>query len=315
VTVKPDAGAGIGRWDLRAARFALAAVLLRRPEAYHAKVRALDEQQATARAAPAADGASEAAAASIHEIVTTKQEGLSRHLRYDPDERRSGLLRFLAADSTADEAAEVVVDLGDFASGPWDVVELGPGAVVLARDGVVRVAGVAHAVSATKSIRIEGDRLDPGLAVEVTVTNRGSESLTARIALEWSTMLLGGGGNPAAWLEVGAERVAHDARLRALAATSMTAGNDFLGIRVATTIDPPQDVWVAPIETVSNSEAGFELVYQGSASLVGRVVTLEPGRRASIAIRHEVTVGTDARAATAPVGPTATPPDRETNAG
>jgi alpha-amylase len=33
VGVKPDEGAGIGRWDLRAARFALAAVLRRRPEA------------------------------------------------------------------------------------------------------------------------------------------------------------------------------------------------------------------------------------------------------------------------------------------
>ena len=35
VTVKPSEGAGIGRWDIRAVRHALAAVLRRRPEAYH----------------------------------------------------------------------------------------------------------------------------------------------------------------------------------------------------------------------------------------------------------------------------------------
>src|SRR4029078_2206461 len=35
VTIKPDEGAGIGRWDVRAARLALGAAARRRPEAYH----------------------------------------------------------------------------------------------------------------------------------------------------------------------------------------------------------------------------------------------------------------------------------------
>jgi alpha-amylase len=70
----------------------------------------------------------------------------------------------------------------------------------------------------------------------------------------------------------------------------MTAGNDFLGVCVATRLDPPADVWTAPIETVSNSEAGFELVYQGSSALFGRVVTLEPGETTTIAVEHTATV-------------------------
>ena len=108
-------------------------------------------------------------------------------------------------------------------------------------------------------------------------------------------MLLGGGGNPAAWQEIGHERVAHDTRLEAGDATSIAAGNDGLGIRIDTTIVPPADVWIAPIETVSNSEAGFELVYQGSAALVGRVVTLGPAECVSVAIRLRATVAVDRR--------------------
>ncbi|HMJ79518.1 MAG TPA: alpha-amylase/4-alpha-glucanotransferase domain-containing protein, partial [Candidatus Dormibacteraeota bacterium] len=38
VAVKPDAGAGIASWDVRATRHALAAVLRRRPEAYHGRL-------------------------------------------------------------------------------------------------------------------------------------------------------------------------------------------------------------------------------------------------------------------------------------
>ena len=40
VTVKPSRGRGIGSWDIRAARHALAAALRRRPEAYHETLRA-----------------------------------------------------------------------------------------------------------------------------------------------------------------------------------------------------------------------------------------------------------------------------------
>jgi alpha-amylase len=294
VTIKPDEGAGIGRWDVRAARLALGAVLRRRPEAYHEKVRRLDATAAATAAdatAPAgADATDEEAPASIHDIVMTKQSGLSAHLRYDADERRSGLLRFLAPDVTADQVAAGVDDRGDFASGAWTVGELTADGATVVRDGLVRTGERAISVRAQKTIRIGGDRLAPTLTMRTSVTNTGDEPLTARVAIEWSTMLLGGGGNPAAWQESGGIRLAHDARLEAAATDRMTAGNDFLGVCVATRLDPPADVWTAPIETVSNSEAGFELVYQGSSVLFGRVVTLGPGETATIAVEHTATV-------------------------
>jgi alpha-amylase len=230
------------------------------------------------------------AIASIHDIVMTKQSGLSAHLRYDPDERRSGLVRFLAPDVSAADAAIEVHDLGDFAGEPWAVTGLSPDAVTVARNGLVRAPDGDHPVHAEKTIRIGGDRWAPTVAVDVTVMNRGSGSLTTRLAVEWSTVLLGGGGNPAAWQEAGGERVAHDARLTVAGIDAMAAGNDDLGVAIGTRIAPESDLWAAPIETVSNSEGGFELVYQGSAALIGRVVTLGPGERATISIEHRATI-------------------------
>ena len=50
------------------------------------------------------------------------------------------------------------------------------------------------------------------------------------------------------------------------------------------------DVWISPIESVSNSESGFELVYQGSCVLLHRQVELAPGASATIRVVQRVTV-------------------------
>jgi alpha-amylase len=74
-------GAGIGAWDLRPTRMALASVLRRRPEPYHARI--LEEK---------AD--------------------LADQIVYDDHERRSGLVRVFGADDGA---------IGEFDRGPWAI--------------------------------------------------------------------------------------------------------------------------------------------------------------------------------------------------
>jgi hypothetical protein len=59
-------------------------------------------------------------------------------------------------------------------------------------------------------------------------------------------------------------------------------------------VTPAADAWIEPIETVSNSEAGFELVYQGSALLVSRVVSIAPGGSETLLVSHTVTTATGA---------------------
>jgi len=293
VGVKVDVGGGIGRWDIRAARLALAAVMRRRPEPYHDKIRELEARQGEGRQPDGHDqddGHGDGSVASIHDLVVTKQAGLTERLRYDRDERRSGLLRFLPADATDPDTA---AELGDFAGKPWRITRLMTDEVTVERDGTVTVDDIAHSVRAITTMRIGSSRLDPTLAVATTVTNTGTAAVTARLATEWSTMLLGGGGNPSAFVEVDGRRVAHDATIRADRIDAVLAGNTHLGVEIATTIEPPCDVWIAPIETVSNSEGGFELVYQGSSALIGRVVTIGPGESATIAVEQRVTVAVD----------------------
>jgi len=301
VTVKLEEGGGIGRWDLRAAGHPLAAVMRRRPEAYHDTLR----RHELARAAGGSDhgghddgaesnGDHGGEAASIHDVVRVKQEGLLEHLRYDAYERRSGLVRILLPDTTPEAAAAGTADeLGDLRDGTWTLERVEASRIVVRRAGHVRMGGDMVPVEASKTISIGGGRLDPSLDLELEIAHVGgpqSPPIEALLGIEWSTMLLGGGHNPAAWHDVGGRRIAHDETAFATDIRHLGAGNDQLGVTVETTIDPPVDAWIAPIQTVSNSEAGFELVYQGAATLLVAPLRLAAGEALNLRIRQLVTV-------------------------
>src|SRR5687767_10532323 len=178
VVVKLDEGAGIGRWDIRTAGVPLAAVMRRRPEAYHEKLRAHE-----ARAA-AHDGLSGGSApASIHDTITTKQTGLSERLVYDGHERRSGLVRLLPIGTTPKDFADSTArDLVRSFGGAWAVESLTPNRLTASYE--------ERGVRITKTIQIGGDRSSPSLSVEVVATNQGDTLLEALLGVEFAVMLL-----------------------------------------------------------------------------------------------------------------------------
>jgi hypothetical protein len=290
VTVKLDEGAGIGAWDLRDARHALTGVLRRRPEAYHETLRRHEAEEADAEARPA----------SIHELVTVKESGLADRLVYDEYERRSGLLRFLPASATAATwSAGGRADIGDFVAGPFRIDRLDDSSTGLVRDGAVTIDGVGVPIHAEVELRLGGGRLDPTLEQRVTITNHGDRDLEARVGLEHAITMLGGGGNPAAWWELAGERTSHDGSGSARGVSRVSQGNGWLGVELGSTVSPVADAWYSPIETVSNSEGGFERVYQGSALLLSWRVHLAPGEGFTATVRHEAAIAVD-RGATEP---------------
>ena len=292
VTVDLAEGGGIGGWDIRPVRHALTAVMRRRPEAYHETLREFEATGARVGADGGGHGAGggDEAPASIHGVVRIKEPGLAVRLVYDRYERRSGLIRALGHDATADDwALARAEDLGDAVDGAFELVDLAPGRLVTRREATI--AGTA--VGVTRVLTLGGDRRSPTLTVEVGLEHRDGPPLDARLGIEWSTTMLGGGGNPAAWWEVTGERSAHDGAGTATSLTSIAQGNDHIGVSVTTTTDVPADAWWAPIETISNSESGFERVYQGSGLLLSWPVRLGPGERWSRTVRNVVSTAVD----------------------
>ena len=297
VAVKLDEGAGIGRWDLRASGQPLAATMRRRPEAYHTRLRDHEAAAAAAIAEVAGDAGAGDRPASIHDIVTTKQADLSARLQYDAYERRSGLVRLLPPATTAsDIAAGTAADLVPLVDSPWRLVSIDAHSL--------EASFASGPVTIAKKIRIGGGRLDPSVAIDVEVANVSAEPLEALLGIEFSVMLLGGGHNPAAYHFVDGRRIPHDAQLVVDGVDRLRSGNEQLGVTLETVLDGPTSAWIAPIESVSNSEGGFELVYQGSATVLVRPIHLAPGERTTFHLEQCVTVA----------GPASTPAPSDSGA-
>ena len=98
----------------------------------------------------------------------------------------------------------------------------------------------------TKTIRLNGDRLRPELAIEVEVHHRGDAPIETRLGIELSLHLLGGGGNPSAWYDVRGERSAHDGTGTAEGIDAIGYGNDWVGVAVAATMTPRRGRLVEP---------------------------------------------------------------------
>ena len=296
VTVDLEGGAGIGSWDIRPVRHAVTAVhaspaggVPRRPPGRRcaARVRGDERVRGPRRCR-------EAAPASIHDTVLMKETGLAARLAYDPYERRSGLVRFLALDAEPTGWADAsVTELGDAVDGAFEVVTLTPGHLVVHRDATVSAGGAPTPVRVTKHLRLGGGRLDPTLELSIELENTGTTRIDARLGIEWTTMMLGGGGNPSAWWDIAGARTGHDSSGRAERIGRLAQGNDWIGLAITTTVTPPAEAWWAPVETISNSEEGFERVYQGSGLLLSWPIALDAGATWSAVIANAVTADRD----------------------
>jgi 4-alpha-glucanotransferase len=282
LTVDLDEGAGISTWDLRASRVALLAAMRRRPEAYHARLAAHD-------AGVSADAAS--GSVSIHDIVAVKEEGLGSYLHYDDHERRGALVRILERD-LAPEALRLAARPDRVpVDAAWSLERLGQDRLDVQRD----VDGLVL----RRRLRIGGPRRAPWLEVEVEVENRSRAGYAADLGLEWSICLSGGGANPAAFYEVagqrGRDRVrsTHDGAADLARADGVAFGNDHDGVRIEATLQPGARITWFPIETVSNSEGGFERVYQGSSLLFRWPLVLAAGASTRVTQRFAVSEARD----------------------
>ena len=239
-------GAGIGAWDLRASRLAVASVLRRRPEAYHERLREMELARARGE-----KGVGRTPTSADDDLLA-KESGLSAFLVYDGYERRSGLVRVLSRGR----------ELGDFVDAEWRLLSASATEAVLGRQ--------AAGLDVRKSIVLAGDRLSPSLTVALDLHNVSSSQERAELELEWNLNMLGGGGNPAAYYRWPGREERHDgtAELSATAAAGLAFGNRAEGVEVSLSSQPPADARWYPVETVSSSEAGFERVYQGSCLIL-----------------------------------------------
>jgi alpha-amylase len=227
-------------------------------------------------------------AKTIHERVAVKEDGLQYHLLYDWYARGSLLDHFLGSGvDLASFMRSEYYEAGDFVLGAYGVRRNranGRAGVILERSG--NVAGLGVRLQKELSLRSAAS----GFTVKYTITNLSAEELNTSFGPEFNFSLLAGDAHDRYY-----EIPGHVLDRRNLASIGETNNvnqvilvDEWLKLRLSLVFSQSAVLWRAPVETVSQSEAGFERVYQSSMVMPIWRISLGPAASWQIEIAVKI---------------------------
>ena len=245
--VRPWRGGLLYELDVRAICLNLLATLARQPEAYHRKVLQ-------------GEGGNSDAAASIHDRVVFKQPGLSERLQYDSYPRKSLIDHFHDADASLSAVATgKALERGDFVSGAYETrLRRNPNRiqVQLAREG----NAWGHTLKITKGITLEAGSSTLAIAYLLEGLNPGQ---SFHFSVEFNFAGMPSGLDDRYFHDGEGQRLGHlGQQLDLRDVRTLDLVDEYLGLDVGWKASRPSGLWTYPVETVSQSEGGFELVHQ-----------------------------------------------------
>jgi 4-alpha-glucanotransferase len=256
--LKPTDGGTLAAFDFRPAAATLVNSIQRRPEAYHARLR------------EAAKSAVPGAVASIHEQTLVKEPGLERFLRYDrwPRHAFRVLLHDPARTQSEYETLELQEDPG-FAGGAFHVKSSSANDAQLIREDELKIAaktnGGAPTLSLAKRFSFGAAPYGCEVGCEIGLKLKHPLAEPIHVGIESIINLLAP-SEPDRFFETpkGPQNLRFSG---ALPGPLLRMEDGWQRIRITLHAPGAKEFWVAPIETVSESEEGFERVYQGSQIL------------------------------------------------
>ena len=271
----PSQGGQLIELDVRKIEHNLLATLARRPEAYHQKVLA---------------GASQTngSVASIHDRVVFKQPDLDKRVQYDDHLRKSLVDLFYDDGATLETVAcGEAMQHGDFVHGIYDAkIRRNPDRiqVQLTRDGLVDDA----VIRITKGLTLDAG--SSTLQIAYMLENLPQDR-SLQFAVEMNFAGMPGGADDRYYSALDGNRLGRlDAKLDLNDAFGLSLTDEWQGIDVGLKMSKKTDFWTFPIETVSQSEAGFELVHQSVAVLPHW--TVEADREGRWSVTMQLTLDT-----------------------
>jgi len=272
----PASGGMLYELDVRSIAHNLLATLARRPEAYHKKV--LGGEQSHAEGA-----------ASIHDRVVFKQQGLDQRVQYDGHLRKSLIDHFYDPEvALADVAAGHAAERGDFVTGVYQ-------ATVGRNPDRIQVKLTRRGLAAGREIRItKGVTLEAGSStLEIAYLLEDlPQDQPLHFGVEMNFAGLPSGADDRFFYRADHSRIDHlGAQLELTETESLGLSDQWLGIDLQLTLSRPSGIWTFPIETVSQSEGGFELVHQ--SVLVQPHWIVQPDQRGRWTVSMELSIDTN----------------------
>jgi alpha-amylase len=228
-------------------------------------------------------------------LIQVKEEGLQELLAYDWYERFSFIDHFLAEATTADSFRQArYMELGDFVGASYALSGLEKDTstpsvrFAFARDGML------HQDYSQLPVRIEKrfvfDDASGTITAEYELTNKSDRNMPVWFGIEFNLTLLAG-EDPQRFCLVHGQQFLMNACKDIVCLKEFSLRDTGRGLAVDFTITPEAAMWFFPIETVSQSENGFEKTYQGSAILVHWKGVIEKGAKMHKTLRLHVSGG------------------------
>ncbi len=255
--VKPSYGGAIFEIDYRKKSLNIADTLKRRFEAYHKKIH-------IAQAPGGEEGKS------IHEIVVAKEKGLKDYLIYDWHNKYSLMDHVLREDTTAESFYRSTYgEQGDFTVLPYsysisketDMLRLS-----LKRKGHAWIGEEFLPLNIKKDILLVKN--DSSIRVDYSFENRSFIDYNVWFGIEFNFSLFER-ENKEKYVEYpDGTRSYFNGILEKRDIEEFVIFDNVLGFRMEFTFDIPIILWHYPIDTVSQSEGGFERTFQGLGILI-----------------------------------------------
>ena len=241
--VAPDDGGTIAALDFRQPNVTLINSLMRRVESYHAKLRTLSANRAHG-------------AQSIHEQTRAKEPGLERWLNYDRWPRHSFRLLLFGQEKTHEDYAEVRLEEDAALAGRrYHVTGSSSTSVALASEDNKDWLATKHILFAPTPAGFD-------IICDVALRRRAAGAAAVHLGIEVVLNFLAP-SETNRYFEVDGKR--SPLRLSAApAVTELRVVDEWQRAAVMLQAPAARNFWIAPIETVSESEDGFERIYQGS---------------------------------------------------
>jgi len=284
--VRPAQGGHLYELDVRNSGVNLLNTLDRRPEPYHQTI--LETIQA--RGSAAAGGSS-------REVVL-KHGGLDDMIVYDRHPRKAFVDHFHPIDATLDDLiAARDMERGDFVAGTYlSKVHRERGAVALVMERPGWADG--HSIRVRKTIELAAD--SPLLTIRYELEDLPADA-ALHFAVEINLAGMAGRASDRYYSSSSGERLGTlDAKLDQPHAEGLTLTDEWLDLAVGLNWTKPGGLWCFPIETVSQSEGGFEGVYQSSAIVPHWRVQGDESGRWAVEIRLAVDAWKPAEETSAP---------------
>ena len=250
----PSDGATMPLLDYRPSDVTLVNSLQRRPEAYHARLR------------EAASGSAQAVV-SIHDQLKVKEPGLERRLRYDQWPRHAfRLLLFPPWKKLADYEALTLDASAPFAAGTYGVASASAEKIEFVQESPLASAATdassVPSLRAVKSFSFSRSENVCEISCDLNLSHHHAEPLRIQVGLEIILNLLAATESDRYFESNGARHPL--SFCGELAPPVFRAVDEWQNVSAHFDAPGAGCYWIAPIETVSESEDGFERVYQGS---------------------------------------------------